>query len=109
MRMKLYAIRHRETGEWFKTPAGKSLWKRSGDAKNGWAMAQVGPGSPFPPPTFDTDGAVEWEVVEMAVLPLADFMQMEDKAEFYELLVKAGVEELEVYATASAMVFEEKL
>ncbi len=36
--LKIYIIRHKESGEAWLAPSGKSSWKSSGNAKNAWGQ-----------------------------------------------------------------------
>lgn len=63
--MKLYAVRHRETGQYLHTTKGKIVWPTVGAAKNAWLNAQP---RRHRPRHFGAQG--DWEVIRVKIVPV---------------------------------------
>lgn len=63
--MKLYAVRHIESGQFLHTARGKIVWPTVAAAKNAWIGAQ-----PYRRRPKHFDAQSEWEVIRVQLVPM---------------------------------------
>lgn len=104
----MYGIRNKTTGEMWHNRKGKTLWRRKGDAKNGWNAAQPYDYSRgLDQPRFDAEDH-GLEIVEYSLIPTSELEELEDRSDWLRCLEHAGVDNWEGMSHAQELAEAER-
>lgn len=84
----MFRIRNKETGEYYTTLRGKTIWKGENHAKNAWNTNTSG--GYRGRPSFDQQDRLE--VVEVTVIPKEDYERLIHDSNWLGCLEAAGVD-----------------